>query len=395
MISSVRLLSGLIVLVLIMTSNSFVVMSNDLNAPPAPLSPLAAIDAYAVNRDAFQFFSCSFKVTEGESRNLEDARKGVFHSTKPALSGKWIVKGAWERYQVRPESKELDRLRSGDNSTYRSPYINNMLTDGRFFIRYGEVSGLANLSLPPESDLQRMRPVETPFPQMNYYLHSVDYYRKNPNLLSPLVTRKVNNHTLIHMTATTIYENNVREPNELSFDADAGYLIVELTVPTSKISTYSIHHYLTDTFSFPTENRWFPKKWTRVFWHPDKQQALTTVIEVTHLETTVPPADSEFDLQLDNCFQLLDPQNPSTTLTPPPKTVVKVNDMQRIADMLQNKAHQRSVLEAAFHPSAPPSRTSKYMWRLLVGGLLCFIVAVIYIRVRRRKNPTPNTTTPN
>ena len=56
-------------------------------------------EGYSSNRDAFQSFTCRFKVIEGKADTIEQALKGTVTNTNPQ-TGVWIVDGPNVRYEL-------------------------------------------------------------------------------------------------------------------------------------------------------------------------------------------------------------------------------------------------------------------------------------------------------
>jgi hypothetical protein len=356
--------------------------------PPAPAA-LTVLQGYLLNRDAFPFATCRFKIAESEAKSEEAALRGEYSAATLVQEGVWVRHGRKERFRVACDPAILARIRKGDRSVSLSIVVDDYLSDGTYAVRGAEEAGIANFALPGG---RRVKPSDNPF---NWFGNNYDQWLTT--LLAQSASAKVNGWVTWEdreLVSLTYRKTNYPREDKACFDPKQGYLPI---VERSRGEEMEAITYLTRVKALPGE-RWFPERWVFIQHFMPIHEFRVRTLEVVSLDVTTPPPDSAFDFPLDGYVQLVDTDRASSAYHPEQGERIEVGKMRAVADKLNAMVDARSQRAHADGPGAdadaqsPSQQPARHWW--LIGNV---VIALILIggglaRVlwrRRHRSPQP------
>lgn len=260
-------------------------------------------DAYQLNREAFDEFSCEFQVAVGEVRSFPQALSGQIENPTRG-TGRWLVHGdkalfellcdpAAAREFAKSARKAIDAGKSG--STHPLPSVRYLL-DGQAELRYSELGGGGNLfsAEHPSDGLLR-----TPF---DMGLMGRGEARNPARCIREALD--TNGHVAArYLTDEEDGKQRLRielgpAPGQVqttfTLDPTRGYVLLEMSRHDISKRTRTVTLNVTG-WKACEGSRWFPERYVAVTF-PDRREGPyhTFVSEVTRLQLGSPPLDDMF-----------------------------------------------------------------------------------------------------
>ena len=313
------------------------------------------------NRTALKTLTCRFNVVETTAANWSDGLKGIYSEPEVVHKGIWVLNGAKERMQVdcNPDvlkKLEADLKNAGPGESVSVPVVlENYRTDGRFEVRASNHLGLANLRYP--GNLVGVH--DRFFDGHTILAHLSEPVRSDK--LRSLVNGPVRKDGK-ELISVSLIDSNYAVPAEYEvlFDPAAGFLSVEFVAKHPEVVWQK---FITKTRRIANDV-WFPECVVSMDLRAEGVRVLRT--DVTSLTTAI-PSEHEFDLDVTDFLQFSDIMRPETTIDPSRIGIIKIGNLQAIADRLDQQLERAN--------EAPEKRVE--LAKIAGGSAFPVVIAVI------------------
>lgn len=341
-----------------------------------------ARQGYLANREAFECFSCVFKVIEGKAASLEDARNGRL-TEKLTRTGRWVVEGEKVVYELPcPFAFELPAAPPSPADAAQPPIIalrcmdERMLADANVTMRYNAQLGAVNIG---------KRAAKKPgisLTPISMGAMGMDESHSPAAILEPRLGKHI--HRAKRMSnGKLIVENGVEADsvyfNRWLLDPERGFIPTEKEFFEDAAKPPSVRVEATD-IRLCANGAFFPYRSVHIQDPHGTPPFAVRVIEVVRLDLDCPRPSSEFAIALPAETRVLNPAVSRSTFRLKAEEVVDLENLDMLLARTDDAAAARvAVSDAAENSEGIP-------WWAVIAIAISTVVAVAALAFLKRKN---------
>ncbi len=353
-------------------------------APDLDTLGKAAVIRYAANMNAFPYYECRYRCTEGQAKSVKDALDGRFLNSR-YYDNRLLIDGEKESYEgfAPPPDPKQSFEAPGKKGMHILPAFgstNRYLADGKREMNYTPFLKSANLFAAEKNH----HGVDVTPLAMGFVGHHnsggpdvlmtrKDRYDVAPSRIEEMDGRPVVTVQLNDKEVAQLKEGPLAFRKTFSFDEARSPLPVRMT--TLWNGKPKIQAFVTNVREC-SKQRWFPER-TVIVYTPDREGGLYDFKEIKLLELDCDrrPNSDEFSHNIPAGTAVLTfDDGKFFTLKQDEK--IGVGDLPSLFEMVQNAGSKPRMDTAVPHPNP-------YRWLALAGGLTLAVGGTGYL-VRRR-----------